>query len=74
MSELPVVCVHCQRAYKRVEMSRPFPWDHTDGYCPECTEKLDARLFGGRPHMTVKATVFTGKRKDANFHVEAGHA
>ena len=46
MPELPVVCVHCQREYKRVEMSRPFPWDHVDGYCPECTEKLDARLFG----------------------------
>jgi hypothetical protein len=52
MPELPVVCVHCQRAYERVEMSRPFPWDHVDGYCPECTEKLDARLFGGCAGVT----------------------
>lgn len=48
MPLLPVVCVACRRTYERIVVSRPFPWDHIDGYCPVCAAALDLRLFGGR--------------------------
>jgi hypothetical protein len=58
MPSLPVVCVACHRTYKSAVVSRPFPWDHIDGHCPECTAELDLRLFGGRPIAATFGPVY----------------